>query len=195
MAWKVEDGLSPWQAKEKVALLADAGLSPEPRQVGQIHELWMTGRADLRDELESVLACHRIVLEEAARQGVRIEPYKPLDLAEIVVALQHGLAVPAGDAVGQAAALWHELVWAQGLPNANHRTALLYLERRFNPPGQPLRMDFAAQPEWAERLFARSKPLVLEKEFAPDQRAAKAAHRAATVLCFAGFRLSPASAQ
>ena len=113
--------------------------------------------------------------EEAARQGIRVEPYKPLDRAEIVAALHRAWKSQIDWPLG-GAKLWHELVWAQGLPNTNHRSALLFVERCVNRKGQPARFLVSAHLPWAEALLRASNPIILDKEFQPDLAAAKSRH-------------------
>ncbi len=176
MRWVVEEGRSPNQAVAKARFLSAAGFAAHVD--GQpLANVWIELPADSRlpERLAAFLHCHQLVLQAARAQGLGIEPYKPLDKAEIVVALQRAEGTM-GDWRLDAARLWHELVWAQGLPNTNHRSALLYVERQANLPGQPERLASPANLAWAERLVQASKPLILDKEFTPDQELAKERH-------------------
>jgi len=73
------------------------------------------------------------------------------------------------------AELLHRFVWSQGLPNANHRSALALVNRLLFAPGTAFPGQARIR-QAAERFIARSKPLIGEQEFAPDDRPLRDAH-------------------
>lgn len=162
-------------ARQKLATLQGAGVAADLVPDGIT---WTLVLADgpSKKRLESALRqldhCHAIILDAARREGIRLEPSKTKDPADLAAALAR-----AWRQGNTAEALWHELVWAQGFPNGNHRTATLYVESVLNPPGSPLH-DVAGDIPALERLFRDSKLLVQEKEFAPDPDKAKQDHAA-----------------
>ncbi len=173
----VESGLQEHLAKQKLAALSAAGIaaSLERTRAGFVLSLDSGPLANrLAAEAGRLDTIHQWVLEAAVAQGIELRPYKATDRAEILAALalswEEDVATPQG-----AARLWHELVWAQGFPNGNHRTATAFVEAVLNPRGSVLR-DLAARPAWLDKLFIDSKRLVAEKEFAPEPAKAKKQH-------------------
>lgn len=129
----------------------------------------------LRGELTELLRV-RGLMEGAVRQdGLPMEAYKPFEPGELVLALADAGVPLQTIGAEDAARLWHELVWSQGFPNGNHRTALLFVVEKLNKPGSR-RLDPMRDEEHVRGLFAASKGLIPEKEFAPDPASAKRKH-------------------
>lgn len=193
----IETGLQQHLARQKLAALREAGLnavlapgSPGPGWSISLEPGPATER--LAQALAALDHCHEIILDAAKRADLQILPYKARDSADLAAAITRAWRRAQGGWPG-AAAMWHELVWAQGFPNGNHRTASLYVESLLSPPGRPLR-DLAADLAGLEELFRASKRLVQEKEFAPNPAAAKEAHRRLTDAFFAK-RFNPEDAR
>lgn len=118
------------------------------------------------------------VRAEAARQGIEIKPYKPMERHVVFVAMVAALRDTEPETSERYATMLHECVWAQGLPNANHRSTLnLVVTMMVSEKGiQPTEDDFFAI---GERFAHESKQFVREKEWAVDPSDLKAGHWAA----------------
>jgi len=181
----LESGIPEHLARQKLRILRESGCQAEIFQDGVRFGLRLRPgalTAHIEAEMATLRRLHERILESARRQGIELLPYKAFDAAETAAALASATQENPQTAEG-AARLWHELVWAQGFPNGNHRTATAYLERVLNPAGATVR-DLAARLEWLDELFVASKRLVAEKEFSPAPNNAKAQHLA---LCRAAF--------
>ena len=64
---------------------------------------------------------NRLIRETAKREGKPIQPYKPMDDVNLVLAILAGLP-------GGLPAIVHEVIWRQPFPNANHRTMVAAIE-------------------------------------------------------------------
>lgn len=121
------------------------------------------------------LRLYLLMVDTAAKEGLQIRPYKPLEKEVILVgiesALRHSQSVQ--DLVET---LMHELVWGQGLPNANHRTTFALLAAVLADEGLQSPCPSVYQ-EIAEDFAKASKPLIVDKEFAVDLETVKQRHR------------------
>ncbi len=129
--------------------------------------------------VESLVRAYELTLEAAKRRKITITPYKPLERHRAFAAALRALRYAEGGDIEQMmAALFHEFVWAQPLPNANHRSALLLVSGLATENGLlvPYKEKII---EIGNSFAAKSKPLISEKEFLPNPAQEKEKHRAA----------------
>lgn len=139
------------------------------------------GRLEVRDTpearwalatAEEFLEANRTIWGLAAELDKPVTPYKPLERYVLVAAL---LRSGNGDEPDAWARICHEVIWAQGLPNANHRSTVLWLQSRVAPPGSVIHHAETLEDEMDAYLHD-SKALIHEREHRPDQERLKREH-------------------
>ncbi len=130
-------------------------------------------------QVEDLVRCYELTLEAAKLENVKITPYKPLQRhVALIAALRAQETAEDDDLRTRLGNLLHEFVWAQPLPNANHRSAFLLVARKATQQNLELVSDedmIVIGNEFAKK----SKPLISEKEFRPDPTREKRQHRQA----------------
>lgn len=189
--WRLQAGLREHAAKDYSQTLARHGIDSRMVPEGDkwALEIPLRGKAAATHrQYLRLLHIRGIVEEEARRQDLPMEPYKAFEPASVFTALA-AADIPdeprALDA-DEAAKVWHELVWAQGFANGNHRTATAYVEALANPRAGSVRTPLGEEAGLLT-LFKESKALIPEKEFAPDPSKAKSQHHEASRRFFRGW--------
>ncbi len=136
-----------------------------------------------------LLKCHEQILAEAKRQNIKVEMYKPFEPEKCLAAIASSLGENA-DGNARLARLLHELIWAQGFPNTNHRSTLLLIHGLMPGLGIP-RIDPAVHVRRTDEYLRESKRLIPEQEHSPDPSRAKAEHFEASRRYLADIQLKP----